>query len=95
MKICHSCKKDPAIGRSVGRRDACPFCGADLRCCLNCTFYKPSLSKQCSEPAATLQQEKVKATFCDYFVFAESAGADTSNTEAELARAALDALFRK
>lgn len=95
VKTCHSCKKELSLGRGVGRRDACPFCGADLRCCLNCKFFKPSVSKQCHEPAAALQKEKSKANFCDYFVFAESWGADTVNAKTEQARRALDELFKK
>jgi hypothetical protein len=95
VKLCHSCKKDPSIGRTVGRRDACPVCGADLHCCLNCRFYKPSVSKQCGEPAAALQKEKTKANFCDYFVFTDLPDTDTSNRETEQARKAIDALFKK
>jgi len=95
VKICHACKKELPRGRGVGRRDTCPFCGMDLRCCLNCKFYKPSVSKQCGEPAATLQKEKARAGFCDYFVFADSPGDDTSNRETEQARKAIDELFKK
>jgi hypothetical protein len=53
------------------------------------------VSKQCGEPAATLQKEKTKANFCDYFVFADSPNADTSHTETEQARKAIDELFKK
>jgi hypothetical protein len=95
VKICHSCKKDPSIGRTVGRRDACPLCGADLHCCLNCKFYKPSLSKQCGEPAAALQKEKARANFCDYFVFGDSPGVTASHAAVEQARRAIDDLFKK
>lgn len=95
MKICHSCKKDLSLGRSVGRRDVCSSCGADLHCCLNCAFYDPSVSKQCREPAAELVREKAKANFCDYFVFAESQRTDTSDTGTEQARKAIAELFKK
>jgi hypothetical protein len=92
VKTCHACKKDPSIGRSVGRRDACPFCGADLHCCLNCKFYDPSVSKRCREPAAMLVKEKTKANFCDFFMFAEAKSARSDATDA---RRMLDDLFKK
>jgi hypothetical protein len=95
VKSCHSCKNSLSPGRSVGRRDVCSSCGADLHCCLNCAFYDPSVSKQCREPAAELVREKPKANFCDYFVFAEPRRSDESNTRTEQARKAIDELFKK
>jgi len=92
VKSCHSCKKELALQRSVGRRDACPSCGADLHCCLNCRFYDRTASKQCREPAAELVKEKARANFCDYFAFAETRGVTSDSAEA---RRALDDLFRK
>ena len=38
MKKCHKCGT-AIVEESVSRRDECPGCGADLRVCLNCTFY--------------------------------------------------------
>lgn len=94
MKICHVCKKEIAVGLKAGRREACPSCGADLRCCLNCLFYDPAVSKQCRETVAELVREKEKANFCDYFVFVEDrvAAQDAGGAKA---RKALDDLFRK
>jgi hypothetical protein len=95
MRSCHSCKKELSLGREIGRRDECPFCGADLHCCLNCKFYDPHAPKQCREPQAELVRVKDKANFCDFFVFAEGrAGAD-SGAGADKTRKALDDLFRK
>lgn len=93
MKTCHACGKGPAAEKKVGRRDVCPFCRADLHCCLNCAFYDRSASKQCREPMVELQREKAKANFCDYFSFAESRPAASSGDDD--ARAALDSLFKK
>ncbi len=91
MNICHSCNKALTIGRSVGRRDACPSCGADLRCCLNCRFHDPAVSKQCRETVAELVKEKAKANFCDYFVFADRSSVKGNADEA---RRALNDLFK-
>jgi hypothetical protein len=93
MKRCHSCKKTLDIGREVGRRDECPFCSADLHCCLNCRFHDRSAPKQCREPQAGLVREKETANFCDYFRFAEAAA--SAAADPEHARKALDNLFRK
>ncbi len=94
MNICHSCNKELAIGRSIGRRDVCPSCGADLHCCLNCVFYDRSVSKQCREPAAELVKEKAGANFCDFFSFRERTPSGGTK-EADKARKALDDLFKK
>jgi hypothetical protein len=93
MKVCFACKKELAVGREVGRRDECPFCHADLHCCLNCRFYDPSAPKQCREPVAENVREKNKANFCDYFQFAE--GGATGGGDAAATRKALDDLFKK
>jgi hypothetical protein len=94
MKLCHACKKELSLGREVGRRDECTFCGADLHCCLNCKFYDPAAPKQCREPQAELVRDKAKANFCDYFVFGDRAAPGTA-AEADGARKALDDLFKK
>ena len=94
MRNCHACKKELSGSLKVGRRDACPSCGADLRCCLNCLFYDRAVSKQCRETLAELVREKEKANFCDYFVFAEDrvAAQDAGGAKA---RKVLDDLFNK
>lgn len=94
MKSCHACNKEIAGSLKVGRKDACPSCGADLRCCLNCLFHDPAVSKQCRETAADLVKEKRKANFCDYFVFKEDRVA-SPEIEGAKARQALDDLFKK
>jgi hypothetical protein len=95
VKLCHACKKALDLGREVGRRDDCPFCHADLHCCLNCRFYDRAAPKQCREPQADLVREKDKANFCDYFVFLEKAGAFPAGTKNHETRKALDDLFKK
>lgn len=95
MKSCHACKKTIEAGREVGRRDECPQCHADLRCCLNCRFHDPSAPKQCREPIAELVRDKAKANFCDLFEFAERAAPGEAPSGPDTARKALDDLFRK
>jgi hypothetical protein len=95
MKICHACNKELALGREIGRRDECPFCTADLHCCLNCRFHDRSAPKQCREPVAELVREKDKANYCDLFLFAAAeAGAPVKDGE-NSSRKALDDLFKK
>ncbi len=93
MKSCHACKRELQIARLTGRRDECPFCGADIHCCLNCTFYDRASSKQCREPSSELVKEKDKANFCDYFRFAEAAAKAPAGVEQ--ARKELDDLFKR
>ncbi len=94
MTRCHACNGELALGRSIGRGEVCPACGADVRCCLNCAFYDRAAPKQCREPVAELVRDKARANFCDYFRVAES-GTDSGQDAADAARRALDDLFRK
>jgi hypothetical protein len=95
MKVCHACRKELSLGREVGRKDECPFCRADLSCCLNCKFFDRSASKQCREPIAELVREKDKANFCDHFVYSETGTAGSPVPDTEKTRKALDNLFKK
>ncbi len=95
MKSCHACKKKVEAGREVGRRDECPHCHADLRCCLNCRFHDLSAPKQCREPIAELVRDKARANFCDLFEFAERAATGEGPAGTNAARKALDDLFKK
>lgn len=96
MKSCHACKKELSLGREIGRRDECPHCHADLRCCSNCRFFGRSAPKQCKEPNAELVREKEKANFCDYFSFADRPAEESPSLSQQAAsRTALDDLFKK
>lgn len=95
MRICHACTKEVPHELKLGRKDECPACGADLRCCMNCTFYDRAAAKQCKEPVAEAVKEKARANFCDYFSFAESRPGTPPGAGAGNARKALDDLFRK
>ena len=94
MKTCHACNKELSDDLKVGRKDECHFCGADLRCCLNCVFFDRAISKQCRETVTELVRDKEKANFCDYFVFAENSIA-APNAGSALVRKALGDLFKK
>jgi hypothetical protein len=94
MKYCAFCKKAIDLGRSIGRRDLCPFCNADLHCCMNCRFYERSAPKQCAEPVAESVKEKMKSNFCGYFEFAENPVDGAANAAAEQAHKALGDLFK-
>lgn len=95
MKICHACKRELVLVKGAGRRDECPSCGVDLRCCFHCSFYDSAASKQCREPMADLVRQKEKANFCDYFVFGESPRAGAPAASTDQTRKALDELFKK
>lgn len=93
MKACYACKKQLPADLQIGRREECPFCGADLHCCLNCTFYKRTAPNQCGEPIAEPVKEKQKANYCDYFKFAESA-TESNQSALEKSRKQLNDLFK-
>ncbi len=92
---CVFCKKETEIEGKIGRRDTCPNCGRDLRCCKQCKFYDQGAYNECREVSAERIVDKERANFCDYFVVRgskEKGGRFHRTTEA---RKALEALFKK
>jgi hypothetical protein len=91
MPKCHNCSKEVKIKLPVGRKDVCPSCGADLRCCLNCVFYTPGAYNECREPQAERVLEKDRSNFCEYFGFR---GSVPGREDRDSARAKLESLFK-
>ncbi len=93
--ICYKCKKplSETYKILVGRRDSCPSCMADIRCCKMCVFYDPKAYNECRENSADRVQDKEKANFCDYFKIG-SIGEDPDKLKYD-ALAKAQALFKK
>lgn len=86
----------PIIEASIGFRDECPRCGADLHICLNCRFYDQYASRQCREPAIPdTVKDKERRNLCEYFKPATSEAAPTGESASAAARRKLEALFKK
>ena len=66
---CHKCGEPWTLDGQPGRGEACPKCRADLRVCLNCTFYDPRVAHQCRERRAEPVLEKEVGNFCEFFEF--------------------------
>jgi hypothetical protein len=77
------------------RRDACKQCNADLHVCKLCEFYDLSKAKHCREPIAEEVSDKQRANFCDYFKPKNDVYSNKQQSEAERAKAQLEALFGK
>lgn len=92
---CHNCGKALQIDSPVGRRDECPHCGSDLRCCLNCAMHDPSSAGACREPQAERITDKDRSNFCDFFVFRKKSQASEQQTRGDEAKKKLESLFRK
>jgi hypothetical protein len=95
MKSCYKCKKELHIDKIVGRKDACPFCGSDLRCCRNCRHFDQRLYNQCRESQADRVLDKERSNFCDYFSFIKSRSDMKKKEGEETTRDKLEALFKK
>ncbi len=93
MRVCHQCQAEIAL-EPIGRRDTCLGCGADLRCCRNCSFYDVRSADACREPNAELVQNKEAANFCDFFILTRPSLSASRPTGGD-ARAQLGALFKK
>ena len=72
--FCHNCSTQLnfSVNERIGRKEECPKCYADLRCCKMCLFYDPSAYNECREPVAQRILEKEKANFCDYYKIGKS-----------------------
>lgn len=93
---CHQCGAEIHVVERVGRRDSCPGCEAEVRCCLNCVFYDPQVSNACREPNVEPVRDKDAANFCDYFSLGNPAARPTVEpSHAADARARLEALFAR
>jgi hypothetical protein len=77
----------------VGRRDTCPSCMADIRCCKMCQFYDVKAYNECRETQADRVQDKEKANFCDYFKIGSPGTNPDKERQDALAKAA--SLFKK
>ena len=94
-RVCHQCGQGVGAMERIGRRDACIQCGADLHCCLNCTFFEPTRHNQCREPQAERQVDKEAGNFCEYFSFQAGPRSGAAGRPKDGARSRLDALFAK
>jgi hypothetical protein len=90
---CHSCGQPYEFRGSLGRRDVCSHCEAELRCCAQCHLYEPASARQCSEPQAEVPREKDRANFCDFFSPGDRPAA--AESDVDKAKAAFEALFTK
>lgn len=94
MKRCYACRNVLELKPPVGRRETCPFCGADLHCCLNCARYRVGIYNDCQEPQAERVMEKKQSNFCDFFVFRDADAADGEKPRSESAKTLLESLFK-
>lgn len=94
LTCCH-CGKKLQFPDRIGRRDVCPFCGMDLRCCLHCLFYDPAYAGGCKEPQAERVLEKDRSNFCDYFAVRKSSDTGRRREQDKSSKEKLEALFKK
>lgn len=88
---CHSCGHEPDLEVKISRRDTCESCGADLHCCLNCTFYDEA-ADACRENIRNWVRYRESSNFCPHFTFKDSEGSRVE--EVQDAKSRLDALFK-
>ena len=86
---------DVKAGVKVGRHDECPHCGAELRCCKNCSSYDLDVHDQCRESAAEFIRDRERANFCGHFAFRNATAPRSAGDPVDSARARLEAMFKK
>ncbi|MCI1209818.1 MAG: hypothetical protein LKF96_10285 [Treponema sp.] len=92
--MCWKCGNSVENVRDLHRTAVCPFCGADLHCCKNCSFYEPGSHYDCHETIDEPVTDKESANFCSYFSLRTSfSGAADSAAAQQKARDAFNHLF--
>ncbi len=91
---CYRCGASlEALSLPLTRRDQCPECSADLHVCRMCAHYDRNVARQCREDGAEDVTEKERPNFCEWFKPSSKAFDPARKSEADAAKAALDALF--
>jgi hypothetical protein len=95
MPGCGKCgaKLDEIIA-TVGRRDECPSCGAELHACIHCRHYDETVAKACKEPFAEVPIDREDANFCDLYQIGDGNNRGGAGQKQALLSAA-EALFAK
>ena len=96
MHLCYACKSEIEVDIDIpiSRRDECPTCLVDVRCCKNCQFHDRGYHNQCTEPTADFVRDREKGNFCGHFRMRVATESDGDNSELVGAKAKLDALFK-
>ena len=91
---CHACQSEIPIpaGESIGFREDCDRCGADLHACLNCAHFDRTAYNECRESSAERVLDHDRANRCDYF--RPGSGAGAGDGEREEALSSLKNLFK-
>jgi len=66
---CWKCGRVYSLPGSPGRSETCE-CGAELKVCLNCASYDPTVAYKCRDRRADPVEEKHLANYCEYFEMA-------------------------
>jgi len=88
---CHKCGHSWQIEPPIARREECPRCRGDAKCCLNCRYYDRGAHHECREDQAEWVKEKAQGNFCGWFE--PNAGPTACAAELTQAQNKLDALF--
>ena len=90
-----ACEIPLDAGASVGFRESCPGCDADLHACVQCAHHDPAAYNACREPNAERVLEPGRANRCEWFRPGPGAAADAVGDEIAAAKRALEDLFAK
>ncbi len=94
MPGCGRCgAKVEIVSNTVGRRETCPGCGAELHACIHCRHFDETVAKSCKEPFAEVPADKTDTNFCDFFQIGE--GQNLGEARKEELLSAAEALFKK
>lgn len=91
-KYCWKCHKELPFETRIRRSEQCPWCGAELHCCMACRFHDVTAHNECTEVGTFEVGDRDRANFCNEFQFKE--GEHGRDDEADRAKEKLKDLFK-
>ena len=89
---CAVCGAEQAFGE-IPEEEVCTQCGADLHTCTHCTFFDPSVYRECRQVGVELVTSKAKRNACPAFAPRCTQEIAREGERAPDAKSAFDALF--
>ena len=89
---CFKCSELLVVIEPISRKEECPKCMSDVRCCRNCIFYDAKVYNECREPQAERILEKERSNLCDFFKPGRKSALVQEDKEKQ--KAAAEALFK-
>lgn len=95
MFFCYKCKKEVDLETKITRFDICEYCGAALRCCINCKYHDSGMPNECREPTSAYIPDREAGNFCGFFQYVKGKDHLGDTETKDETKSKFDSLFKK